>query len=318
MSTSAPQLGVWTHIAAAYDAGAQQLRIYLNGLLEGTAPFNPAQAWSAAGPLRVAQAKGAGAPTNFSAVTVGEVRVWDRAIVDETIDLRPLVEPVKVAEWEMDDLDDDAPRQVNDGSGYDRPLTLVDTPHATQAGVPATQWGDGYNFSTGLLTDGVAGSAATDTRVVRTDQSFSVAAWVRRDSNTGFQAVWGQDGTVNSSAYLRYQDNFTGGAWVFGLRTKDDSTGTQIAAYIVGATGAWTHLVATYDAAAATMRLYVNGILSATASYRATWGSTGGFTVGRLKYVSTNMHFWNGALDRVRVWQGTLTPDDVTALVNEP
>jgi len=30
---------------------------------------------------------------------------------------------------------------------------------------------------------------------------------------TGFQAVWGQDGTVNSSAFLRYQDNYTGGAW---------------------------------------------------------------------------------------------------------
>ncbi|MFC7529246.1 LamG domain-containing protein [Actinoplanes sp. GCM10030250] len=315
--TSAPLVGVWTHVAGTYDAGTQELRLYVNGKLEGTAAYNPAQAWNATGPMHVGQARTAGVLGNFVGGTFGEVRVWDRAI-DPVIDLRPLTEPVQVGQWEMDDLDDDAPREVTDGSGYDRPLTLTQTTHATQPTQLATQWGEGYNFSNGLVFDGVTGAAATAGRVVRTDQSFSVTAWVRRDSNTGNQTVWGQDGTVNSSAYLRYQDNFTGGAWVFGMRTTDDTAGSQMAAFITGATSAWTHLAATYDATAGVMRLYVNGVLANTANYRPAWDSTGGFTVGRGKYLSGSNTYWKGAIDRVRVWQGTLAAEDITALFNEP
>lgn len=166
--------------------------------------------------------------------------------------------------------------------------------------------------------DGVSGEAATGGQVIRTDQSFSVAAWVRRESNVGYQTVWGQDGAVNSAAFLRYQDNYAGGAWVFGMRTKDDSTGAQIAAFDVGATAAWTHLVATYDAQAAQLVLYVNGIATAPTTYRATWDATGPFTAGRLKYLSAPDDYWNGAVDRLRVWQGTLTADEVAALYAEP
>jgi hypothetical protein len=318
MSTSAPRVGLWTHVAATYDAGTQQLRLYINGVLEGSAAFNPDQAWNATGPMHVARAKNEGVPYSFAWATVGEVRVWDRAIVDPRLDLRPLTEPVPVAEWQMEDLDDEAPRLAGDGSGYNRPLTLVDTPSATDPTLPATRWVEGRNFTTCLLMDGVTGSAATAGQVVRTNQSFSVSAWVRRDGGVASRGVWGQDGTVVSSAYLRHQDNIAGGAWVFALRTKDDITGTQVAALSTGTTSAWTHLVATYDAAAGVMSLYVNGALKATTEYRATWDSSGPFSVGRMKGEGVYSQFWNGAIDGVRVWQGALTLDDVVALYNEP
>ena len=318
VSTSSLQVGVWTHIAGVYDPGEKQLRMYVNGVLEGSTTFEPVNAWRATGPTHFARAMTATVAGDYSAATVGEAELWDRVVYPDT-DLRPLVAPVQVGVWEMADDDDQAPRQVTDDSGFSHPLTLVEAANATDPSLPAAQWTDqGYNQSMGLLFDGVSGAAATDSQVVRTDQSFSISAWVRRDSNTGFQSVWGQDGVVNSSVYLRYQDNYPGGAWVFGMRTKDDTSGTQIAAFSVGAVAAWTHLVATYDAQTAVMTLYVNAQAAPTTTYRPTWGSTGIFGIGRVKYLSGYQGYWNGAVDRVRVWQGVLSADDVENLYEEP
>ena len=320
VATSAQVAGVWTHLAGVYDAGTQELRIYVNGLLEGRSAYDPAKAWNATGPTHVGRSKYAGVPSDFSTATIGEVRVWDR-VTDPAIDLIPLAEPVEIAKWEMDSTGDDAPRKVADDNeaGYDRPLTLSENPHATKPGEPATQWtGDGYNFSEGLLIDGVSGYAETSEQVVRTDQSFSVAAWVRRDSNVNFQSVWGQDGDVNSSAFLRYQDNVTDGQWIFGMRTKDDATGTGVAAWAPGTTAKWTHLVGVYDAAVGELRIYVDGVLKDRTSYRPTWGSTGAVSVGRVKYLGVNDDSWNGAIDRVRVWQGAISQDVISGLFLEP
>ncbi|WP_436520927.1 LamG domain-containing protein [Actinoplanes sp. HUAS TT8] len=300
ISTSLQPIGVWTHLAGVYDAGTQQVRIYVNGVLDGSAAYS-ATGTGSNGPMHVGRDK----TGEFVSGTIGEARVWDR-VIDPATEIVPLAKPVKVAEWEMEDWDEDAPRQVVDDSGYARPLTLATT----------TQWGDGYNFSTGLLLDGVSASAATATPVISTDQSFSVTAWVRRDQTTGNQAIWGQSGTVNSSAYLRYQEA-GGGAWVFGMPTTDTTAATQVTASATGPTAAWTHLAATYDAGAGQLKLYVNGVLKATTAYRATWGSTGVFTVGRLRSGSADTNFFTGAVDRVRVWQGALTADDVTVQYNE-
>jgi hypothetical protein len=316
VSTSAPLAGVWTHVAGAYDAGTQELRVYVNGVLEGSASYAPAGAWNARGPMHIARAKAGGGPTDHLAADIGEVQVWDR-VIDQRVDLGPLTAPVSVGGWEMDDRDTEAPRQVADRSGYGRPLTLTETSHATKPGQSAAQWGQGYNLSTGLVVDGVSGYAATASQVVRTDQSFTVSAWVRRDSNAGFQAVWGQDGTTNSAAYLRYQDNYPGGAWVFALRSKDDPTGTQIAAFAEGAPLSWVHVVGVFDAPAGEMRLYVNGELKAREHYRPTWDGTGPFSVGRMRYLGEPASYFNGAIDRLRVWQGALDADGVRALYAE-
>src|SRR5205814_1200684 len=44
LSSAAPTVGVWTHLTGVYDAGAGQVRLYVDGELAGTGPCTSAAA----------------------------------------------------------------------------------------------------------------------------------------------------------------------------------------------------------------------------------------------------------------------------------
>ncbi|MET8530354.1 LamG domain-containing protein [Micromonospora sp. NPDC005172] len=124
-ATDPVQVGLWTHLTGVYDAGApNQLTLYVNGTLKGTGSTSPV--WPSTGPLLFGAGR-AGILTGWFNGLVSEVRVWDR-VIDPDIDLQPLVQPVLVGEWDMEDYDYDVPRQEADGSGYQRPLNVTDAP----------------------------------------------------------------------------------------------------------------------------------------------------------------------------------------------
>jgi hypothetical protein len=77
-ATSAPQVGVWTRLTGVYDASAGQLRIYVNGTLEGTVAHTAA--WSAGGPLTVGNGRWWGELASPWQGDIDEVRVWQRAL----------------------------------------------------------------------------------------------------------------------------------------------------------------------------------------------------------------------------------------------
>ena len=70
-STSPVRLNTWTHLAGVYDSAAKTVKLYVNGVLEGTA--TGVTTWDANGPLHL----GGTVPWKG---TIGEVQVWDRVL----------------------------------------------------------------------------------------------------------------------------------------------------------------------------------------------------------------------------------------------
>ncbi|WBC17746.1 LamG domain-containing protein [Micromonospora sp. WMMA1998] len=298
-SKAPPAIGVWTHLAAEWDAGTRTARLYVNGVEQGTVQQNTN--FNASGRLLLGRAKYNGTVNNPWWGEVSEVRVWDRGLVPD-VDIAPQVEPVLAAAWEMEDWDEDAPRQVLDESTYRSPLTLADA--------PAVQWCDGYNLSGGLCFDGTSGSATTVGPALRSDQSYTISAWLRPDANDGTRTAIAQEGNVVSGLFLGCRTNTTP-QWAFMQASGVDYSTKQVWGAPCSV-NTWTHVVGVYDATAGQQRLYVNGKLIASGALPTGWHAAGAFTVGRAKWGSP-VDFWNGGIDRVRLWQGVISDQEVDA-----
>ncbi|MCX4469396.1 LamG domain-containing protein [Micromonospora sp. NBC_01655] len=296
--------GVWTHVAGVYDAAGGQLLLYVNGtkVSSGTVP----RTFNAGGTITIGRERWNGTDVAHWNGAISEVSVWDR-VIDPDLDLVPVVAPVKVGAWDMEDIDTEAPRQEGDASGYQRPLTLADAPAADWA------YEGGYNGSTGLLVNGSPGSADTAGSVLRTDQSFTVAAWVKV-TTADHQTVLSQDGTTRSGFYLMYDEPTD--KWCITVPSVD--TGTATWQYVMSVNPAqldtWTHLAARYDASARELKLYVNGVLQGTRADTVTWNSASVFHVGRAK---SSFFVTGGTVDRVRAWQGLLSEGDILTDMSE-
>src|SRR5262249_10861215 len=83
LSASPPQLGTWTHLTGVYDASAQQLRLYVNGALQGTVPYTAA--WSAKGRLAIGRALWNGQPPDVFPGSIDEVRTYDQVLSDADV-----------------------------------------------------------------------------------------------------------------------------------------------------------------------------------------------------------------------------------------
>jgi Concanavalin A-like lectin/glucanases superfamily len=88
LSTSGPTLYTWTHLVGVYDASDDQLRLYVNDVLEGTvtdsAPF------AATGPLAIGRAQFDGQPTDWYNGAADQIKVYNRALTSAQVAKIPL------------------------------------------------------------------------------------------------------------------------------------------------------------------------------------------------------------------------------------
>ncbi|GLH99939.1 LamG domain-containing protein [Phytohabitans aurantiacus] len=297
--------GVWQHVAGVYDPGARQIRLYVNGVLQDTETV--ASSWASTGVMQVGRVHWQGVQTNHFTGDIDDVRVWQR-VLDPDIDLVPLREPVLVGHWEMDDYDDEEPREESDLSGYQRPVTL--------SAAPGAGWCEGYSFTKALCLDGGATALAqTSSSVLRTDQSHTVAAWVKPTALSNFPTVLSQCGILRCAFYLQRQDNAPA-SWAL-VRPSADQISPAPTYSTVKWTGTptldtWVHLAGVYDADKAQLRLYVNGQPAGTASgVPPGWAAPGPLRIGRADTGDAVA----GAIDRVQIWQGALTPEQIVNVV---
>lgn len=307
-SLSSAPLGVWQHVAGVYDAGSRQIRLYVNGVLNDTEAV--ASSWASTGVMQVGRVHWQGTQTNHFTGDIDDVRVWQR-VIDPDIDLLPLLAPVLVGQWEMDDYDDEDPREESDLSGYGRPVTL--------SAAPGAQWCEGYNFTTALCLDGGATALAqTGSAVLRTDQSYTVSAWVKPTGTASFPTVLSQCGSLRCAFYLQRQENAPA-SWALVQPSADQLSPAPTYSTVkwsgTPTLNTWVHLAGVYDADKAELRLYVNGQLAGTKTgVPAGWAATGPLRIGRADTGGAVA----GAVDRVRVWQGVLSEAAITALIAEP
>ncbi|WP_256069610.1 MULTISPECIES: LamG-like jellyroll fold domain-containing protein [unclassified Streptomyces] len=220
--------------------------------------------------------------------------------------------------WALDDGDGfpvatdtaptDTPTTVNDTTGVGgNPLTLAG----------ATTWTADATRGETLTFDGATAEADSAAPVLSTTGSYSVSAWVKPSALPARNAtVAAQAATENSPFYLQYNEVGAGApGWSFSLAKADTPSPGFWNAATTGATlNAWTHLVGTYNATTHTIRLYVNGTLTATTTGATSYASTGPFVVGRDQYDGVPTDYFPGSVSDLQAWNYTLSPDQVTAL----
>ncbi|GAA1386890.1 LamG domain-containing protein [Catellatospora chokoriensis] len=294
ISTSTPRLNVWTHLAGVYDATTREMRLYVNGVLEGTA--TGVSVWDADGPLHIGQ----GMPGTAFAGSVAEVEVWERVIsATEVFDLADPVRNALVARWDMSD--------VGPGPTYDASALAHDLDFFPQPGGPQIPPAGAGHTGTGMLLDGVDDHALTTEPVLRTDQSFTVSAWAYLPAGvTGDRAVFCQQGVQSCGIGLRF--DAAAGRWqaVYGAPDGQSGSGVRVQSAAAPARDAWTQLVAVYDAQRAELRLYVNGTLQGAAAVTSPWSADGPVNLGRMWSLGAAANHWQGYVDEIRVYQGVV------------
>ncbi|GIG69287.1 LamG domain-containing protein [Phytomonospora endophytica] len=335
VSDVVPKVGIWTHLAATYDAKTGDASIFVDGALQGgESTVHVGSHWSAPGKMRLGAGLHKGVVTDFWRGHIAQVRVFNRVIgVDDIVeganDLQPLMAATPVGRWDFDT--DCCGTAVNRLIGWGHDLSLQEPAIMEQLGSGyALQTVDGSGYAqTEPTADLQAGS-------LNTDQSFTVAAWVQLGDLRDFSTAVSQDG-VNMSAFRLQNrkvtiDGVETSQWCMTMRNTDEAgSGITKACTTEASTLGLTHLLGVYDAARGEIRLYVNGaqindsgelLPSATATMAARmWDSTGRVGVGRgqdANSVTTanpdgDCDMFSGFVDDVQVFQGAMTTAQANA-----
>jgi hypothetical protein len=332
--------GAWTHLVGLYDPATRTVRLYVNG--QKVAEGSDTSLWNATGPLQIGRAQWSGTQTDYWAGDVDDVKVYDRVLSDlpydsaygdadaETYHLA--TRPVRAEGWWA--LDEGVGNTAADSSGNGRTATGTGTPGWITSGV----------FGNAISLNGTSQWLATSAGVLRTDGSFSVAAWVRLDAALlggtlparSMTAV-GQDGTDRTPFYLgarTFSETQPDGTskvvlrWSFSLSPRDGTGSSFSWQHTSGAIpldtsllDQWVLLVGVYDATAHSTRLYVPG----TGDYGMVqlpsgwpgWQANGGLSIGRGKYAGVASEFWPGQIDQVRVYTGVLSATEAANLFQD-
>jgi concanavalin A-like lectin/glucanase superfamily protein len=301
-----PVAGAWTHLTGTYDSTTQQLKLYVNGVPVGST--TRATLWNAGGLVRIGQVKGGTGYGNNWAGAVDEVRLYDRVLSDAEVRSAVARDNVQVGHWKFDEQD--TTTAANDIPGGE--MAVLEN---------GAQFVDHGAANNAVQFDGVDDVVSTNGPMIRTDQSFSVAAWVKVDRRASagntFTAV-SQDGTSVSGFYLGYREA-DGGRWEFFMPSADG--GTRPADAVIRSTelikvGEWTHLAAVYDAPSRQLRLYVGGRLVGSATATSAFNATGKFIVGRGKWNGGPANAWPGGVDEVRAFSRAISAEEIQGIVS--
>jgi hypothetical protein len=179
-----------------------------------------------------------------------------------------------------------------------------------------TTWTNDPSRGEVLGFDGATGGATTAGPVVKTDGSFTVAAWVDLTSNSGYQTFLVQEGSTVGGFYLEYESDVN--QWVF-ARFSTDSTANGIRAYasVTPVLNTWTHLAGTFDAATGTMTIYVNGVAAGTAIDNSPWNATGPLVIGHGFVGSAVNNYVHGSISDVQLYQAALGGQELSQVVRQ-
>jgi hypothetical protein len=172
----------------------------------------------------------------------------------------------------------------------------------------------------GLSLNGTSAFADVGVTLVDTTRSFSLVSWAEFDvvATNVWEFALSEDDVEGSLFGLKLRGD-TGSDFDFDFETSDTATpGFLVAQSTVGAqAGVWYHLAGVYDASAQTMKVYVDGALSATTAVtQALPPASGHFLMGRGLYNGATTGFLAGTIDEVAVYAGALSDAQVAAIYN--
>ncbi|MFF3820119.1 LamG domain-containing protein [Streptomyces bluensis] len=314
----ASRVGTWTHLVGVFDYPEQALKLYVDGKVVATAPFTTTP-WDARGRTLLGAASHYGTVEGFFKGSLDEAQFFDYQLTDAQVTRLHDRLPV----------DTNRPAKLVfplDGTATD----VVLTGHAQEA--PAQLKGGAVTGTAGVNGravefDGIDDYATTGRPIMDTAQSFALSAWVKlpKDKEARGMTLVSQ-GTGDNRGFEIYHSTALGG-WVFLRHTSDEP-----AASVVRATqqacpantncsaarlGEWNHVAGVYDRDTSEMRLYVNSVLEATASFTTPWLAVGEVTLGGTWNGSKLGNTLKGAMDDVRLYDRAVSDDEVRQLFKQ-
>ncbi|MYZ34163.1 LamG domain-containing protein [Streptomyces sp. SID4917] len=330
-------LGEWSHIVGVHDMDANEIRLYVNGVLRSTQPFTGR--WNATGPLTLGAAPYPTGVGGFFQGDLDDTRLYDRVISEDEIKDLFTLHPVVEGRWKLDSATTGSPAVSPDDSSANRGLTL-----RGQAAIDTTG-NSNYVGTGGLVLNGSSAYADTTTSPVHTSESFTAAAWVSTAGRPDHPvAVMSQAGAVESGFVVRYVPDTTdpenAGTWQLQMPDKDTTAASRPVAEHSNFQNntSWNHIAVVYDAFADQMRLYVDGELrqvvcsdsdqdgsqdDPACTGHVSWNSNvtpfdagGGLQLGRARAAGTFGEYWPGVIDDVWLFQGVLSETQIANLAN--
>jgi hypothetical protein len=305
-SAGAAQIGPWTHLVGVYSKERERIELYVNGLHAGSVAHT--EGFASAGEFRI----GRGRTGQWFPGSIDDVAVHGRMLFAEEIRTMAGRDLTLAHNHRLDEADGTI---AADAVGS---RTATITGGVTH--VPG-KVGNALHF------DGSTGAATTTGVDLRTDSSFTVAAWVYLDRTCDPGADFacrmtavGVDGVQAGKFRLGHvvdQDNNALGAWTFEM-PESDTAGAPVTKAAVSTepsdVGRWVHLVGVYDRETSKTWLYVNGTRIGDGTLNTAWDATGGLALGRGKAAGVPAQYWAGSVDDTRLYTGTLDQDQIAKL----
>jgi hypothetical protein len=287
--TAAININTWYHAAMTYDGST--LRLFVNGVADGSTPVTGGAIIGGTQPLRI----GGGAPGNdppfYFPGRIDDVRLYDRALSQAEIQA-------------LYANNSSCTCNAQGSVAYFRAegdfMDSVGTNHGTGTGVTFTsgQLGQAFNFARGASASSVVAPDSTSLDIAG---PITLEAW------------------INTSTYGgRIIDKITaGGADGYMLDTYNSRLRLIIGSAVLSSTtmlpanGGWTHVVGVYDGT--NMAVYVNGAQDGMAVAGVSTTPTNGLPL-RLGIDSTGGSAFTGLMDEVRIYNRALSASDVANL----
>ena len=317
IASGAPELGVWTHLAATYDARSNIASLYVNGVRQATVTAHP---WAATGAMLIGASKWNGSRIDYFHGQIDDAQVWQRVLspaeVHDFANVGVLVAAYGLAEGCGPELTNAASHVPSRRGNWPLDETSGASGHDTSAfGNDVTVTG-GYSWLPGHVGgavhfDGVTGSGTTSGPIVNTANSYTVSAWVKPDDLNGTYTVLSQPGSHAQNFVLRYAKDVN--RWAFGVRAADDAAAPM--QWAVGtstpAASTWSMVSVVLDADAMQARLYVDGKRESTVAAPAAWTATGNTVFGA---DSGGGNPFKGAVDQAGAWAMALSDDQIAGM----
>ncbi|MBK9258682.1 MAG: LamG domain-containing protein [Polyangiaceae bacterium] len=291
----------WHHLACTYDANAQQLVLYVDGVPVKSGTFAPVSAPTAA-PVYIGASCAMNTPNWFFQGQIGRVQIWNRArskeeILNDSVQVTPVA---PVADPHLAAYLDFSMLPPRDHSGNLVPLTFKNDAGLTLS-VPGVQLanqgyvdcGDGadLNFPNGA--------------------PFTLEGWFRPAGGAGtLVSKW-------QAAGPQYRVVYTSNGRLQASRGAD----TIETAPGLLQDGDYHHFGFSFDDKTRTLALYVDGNLQATkyASTSNPAANTAHLLIGAGTTSGTAGDYFNGEVQNLRVWNVALAQDDLRQwMYNDP